>query len=87
MGHPNDGRLEAKTLRLRGRGLLKLLCGDHASDNATFIEARDVMQTARRARTSVSEPADDHVTAFAHSADDILSGDFGVRCLCKTLCA
>ena len=43
------------------------------------------MQTARRARTSVSETADDDVTAFGHRPNDLLSGDLGVRCLNETL--
>src|ERR1041385_1862492 len=58
----------AERLRLRFRSLNKLGRRDADRRNATLLEVRHVMRTARYARPSVAEPLDDQI----HLAGDLL---------------
>ena len=41
-----------------------------ATGDAAFIEGCEIMQTARRARPSIGETNNSHITAFDHLLDD-----------------
>ena len=70
MRYPDDGRFEAKGFGLRRRARFEFDRGDAATGDAAFIEGCEVMQTARRARPSIGETDNGHITAFDHLLDD-----------------
>ena len=70
MRYPDDGRFEAKGFGLRRRARFEFDRGDAATGDAAFIEGCAVMQTARRARPSIGETDNGHITAFDHLLDD-----------------
>ena len=70
MRYPDNGRFEAKGFGLRRGAQFEFDRGDAATGDAAFIEGCEVMQTARRARPSIGETNNSHITAFDHLLDN-----------------
>ena len=64
MRHEDTVRMEAERLALRARGCFEDVGGNKTPGNAATVEIFDVMQTARRARSSVRQTFNHH-RAFA----------------------
>ena len=64
MRHEDTVRMEAERLALRARGSFEDVGGNKTPGNAATVEILDVMQTARRARSSVRQTFNHH-RAFA----------------------
>ena len=68
--HPDQRRRKAERLRLCLSRRLKLFGGHRAARDPATVEGQDVMQTARRARPSVSQPFDHHVAFVDDGLND-----------------
>ncbi len=79
MCYPNDRRLKAERLRLRNCTRFEGFRNDSAAWYAAFIEGRDVMQTARRARPSIGQGFYHDIAARNNVLNDGLGRWFGMR--------
>ena len=79
MRNPYDGWIEGERFGLRFGCLLKGFAAHEASRNAAAVQVLDVMQTARRTGTSISQAFDHDVAALDYILQDLFRRRLGMR--------
>ena len=79
MASPDDGGFKAQRASLSGGCLFELDSGGRDAGDATAIKGVNVMQTARRARTSISQAFNHQICALDNILQDGFRRGLGVR--------
>jgi hypothetical protein len=78
MCQPDDGGFKTKRFRLRFGGWNEAFRNHCAARDGTTVEGQNVMQTARRTRSSVGQPFDHNVARVDDRLDDRFGRGLGV---------